>query len=271
VKATERTGLASLDVFYFGNIVGEVGDSPTIAAVDGADVLATRNAQGTNPAPITNRYDHNRSGNVNVTDYSIVRGNVGAAALNLIGTRPLPPTGLTADAFSTTRIDLDWGDVSGAATYSVYRGTDADFIPDPATNRIASGLTVSAYSDTTAAPSVRYYYVVTASAALESAPSDVATDFTGFNEQPSGLTSETVDESAIELYWSDDSSNELGYTVDMFDGSQWVLVQELPADSTFAFVDGLFSEATYTFRVTANYPTGPSSNGPRSIASMYAL
>ena len=124
-------------------------------------------------------------------------------------------------------------------------------------NRIAPGLTASAFSDTTVAASARHYYVVTANAPLESAASDVADEYSGFNEQPSGLTIETVDETAVELYWSDDSANELGYTVELFDGSSWVPLQNLPADSTFAYVDGLVSGTPYSFRVTADYPAGP--------------
>ena len=40
LKANENTGLAADDVFYFGNSIGDTGNSPTDAIVDGADVLA---------------------------------------------------------------------------------------------------------------------------------------------------------------------------------------------------------------------------------------
>jgi len=43
VKATVNTGLTANDVFYFGNAVGETGNSPTDAVVNSTDEIAARN------------------------------------------------------------------------------------------------------------------------------------------------------------------------------------------------------------------------------------
>ena len=77
IEATADTGLPEADVFYFGNAVGEVGNSATDARVNAVDVLLTRDNPCTlsNPAYVDLRYDHNRDGRVNSTDLLIARNN----------------------------------------------------------------------------------------------------------------------------------------------------------------------------------------------------
>ncbi|HUT09612.1 MAG TPA: hypothetical protein VMY42_03885 [Thermoguttaceae bacterium] len=73
----ERLGLAEDDVFYFGNAVGETGNSAADARVTVADLLLTRNNPHNflNPAPIDSPYDFNRDGRVNATDVLLARNN----------------------------------------------------------------------------------------------------------------------------------------------------------------------------------------------------
>jgi subtilisin family serine protease len=74
VRATAATGLAAPHVFYFGNAIGEAGDTPANAIVSMSDVnLIAANAAAT--ATITNRYDVNRDGRVDSTDRSIASLN----------------------------------------------------------------------------------------------------------------------------------------------------------------------------------------------------
>lgn len=75
VKTTGRIGLADDDVFYFGNAVGETGNSTSQAVVNAADEIGTRvNPVGPFPtAPPTNVYDFNRDRLVNATDQIIAR------------------------------------------------------------------------------------------------------------------------------------------------------------------------------------------------------
>jgi hypothetical protein len=77
VLANERTGLAATDVFYFGNLVGDTGNSTTAAAVDGGDLLRTRAASSVRPVDGMNRFDFNRDGVVNVLDQTLCRANQG--------------------------------------------------------------------------------------------------------------------------------------------------------------------------------------------------
>ena len=77
VKATAATGLATPDVHYWGNAVGDVGNSPTDTAVNVADQLGARAHPHTllTPAPLNDAYDFNRDKQVNVQDELIARSN----------------------------------------------------------------------------------------------------------------------------------------------------------------------------------------------------
>jgi len=77
VRATADTGLAEDDVFYFGNAVGESGNSAADARVNAFDVLAARNNPRNllNSAPIDFHYDFNRDQRVNAADMLLARNN----------------------------------------------------------------------------------------------------------------------------------------------------------------------------------------------------
>jgi len=77
VRANANTGLPQADVFYFGNTVGESGDSMTDARVNAVDILMVRNNPRTltDPAPIDFPCDFNRDRRVNATDMLIARGS----------------------------------------------------------------------------------------------------------------------------------------------------------------------------------------------------
>ena len=97
VRANADTGLASPDVFYFGNLAGDTGDhsaGATQAVVSGADQLSTRSHMGELPAP-DSRYDHRRDGQINSIDVVTVRANL-FQTLRLI----TAPTGTGAAAAS---------------------------------------------------------------------------------------------------------------------------------------------------------------------------
>ena len=74
VKGNSVTGLAADDVFYFGNAVGESGDSTTHALVNAFDFAGPRD-NAANGAGIENRFDYNRDGNIDGTDMAIARDN----------------------------------------------------------------------------------------------------------------------------------------------------------------------------------------------------
>ena len=94
VLADADTGLAANAVFYFGNAIGESGNSSSDAQVTLADELGAQDNPANllmNPAPITDPYDFNRDGRVDAADQIIARANTtnSATALQLIN----PPSG----------------------------------------------------------------------------------------------------------------------------------------------------------------------------------
>ncbi len=121
VLANEHTGLAANDVFYFGNAIGDTGNSATDANVNSSDVLGARGHHAGPSAPMTNVYDFNRDQMVDAADVAIAVQNVssGAAALQLI-TAPALGSGSSAgeaiSVESTTSIDAPTpGTLSGTA------------------------------------------------------------------------------------------------------------------------------------------------------------
>ena len=78
VKATDATGLATPDVHYWGNAIGETGNLTTNAYVDVSDSRGVRSnphPSTLNPAPLDDRFDFNRDKLVNVQDDAFVRAN----------------------------------------------------------------------------------------------------------------------------------------------------------------------------------------------------
>ena len=75
VLANTNTGLAANDVFYFGNSVGETGNSTGNTFVDGTDFVGVRDHPRNflNRAPVTFAFDVNRDSFVDGTDLVIVR------------------------------------------------------------------------------------------------------------------------------------------------------------------------------------------------------
>ena len=117
------------------------------------------------------------SGTVSVTDPSVNAGRsffykvtavngVGesgasaevSAAASIITGAPISAPALTSTS-GAGAIALSWSAISGATTYSVYRGTTAG---GEGTTPLVSGLTSSVYSDGTVLPGTKYFYTVTA-------------------------------------------------------------------------------------------------------------
>ena len=77
VLATVDTALAADDVFYFGNAIGEAGNSAHNAIVNTTDEVVTRNFQHgpSNLATIDDPFDYDRDRLVNATDRAIARSH----------------------------------------------------------------------------------------------------------------------------------------------------------------------------------------------------
>ena len=95
-----NTGLATSDVFYFGNRIGDTFllGSPVAAVTNATDEIQVR-VNGGNFVPLTNVYDFNRDSLVNATDQIIVRSNGGTLIRINIG---LPSSAPLADPANAT-------------------------------------------------------------------------------------------------------------------------------------------------------------------------
>ena len=104
VKANAVTGLATDDIFYFGNAPGDTGNNTIdFAIVDAADLSITAANQSgfLNPTEIENPHDFNRDGRVNAFDIAITRNRATnpGNALRLISLVPPAPAPMAAPMF----------------------------------------------------------------------------------------------------------------------------------------------------------------------------
>jgi ELWxxDGT repeat protein len=114
VLANANTGLAAPDVFYFGNAVGETGNSTANAQVNSSDegLIRLNGRNALNPAPVDFRFDVNRDRLVNSTDQALTRLNATSAltALRLIAlpadSSPLGPREESRAMSGAARLDL---------------------------------------------------------------------------------------------------------------------------------------------------------------------
>jgi len=192
-------------------------------------------------------------------------------------TAPTSPTGLTATAASSTDVNLSWtASTAGTGcsiTYNVYRSTTSGFTAGSG-NQIATGVSSTTYSDTSAAPSTTYYYVVEGvDSAGSSAQSSQATATTpcGVPAAPTGLGATAISSSQINLSWTATTSSCSGITYDVFRSTTSGFTagsgNEIASGvSTTTYSDsGLTASTTYYYLVEAVDSGGTS--GPSNQAS----
>jgi hypothetical protein len=121
VRANANTGLASDDIFYFGNAIGETGDVRGKADVLVNDAIRILNNMYLN-VPITNVFDIDRDGDALVNDACICLANLiaGARALQWIDLSALAPSNLsqvgrTSSATENCEASLPHGSLPSAA------------------------------------------------------------------------------------------------------------------------------------------------------------
>ncbi len=129
--ASANTGLGEDDVFYFGNAVGEAGNSSLEAMVTSVDeVLARNHPQIFVPAEISNPYDFNRDRMVSATDQILARNNVEIFRPLALITVPANDAAMPqsadedAAAVETSSDELPWLDDLAAAEQN--RASDND-------------------------------------------------------------------------------------------------------------------------------------------------
>lgn len=111
LKANTTTGLKTPDVFYFGNAIGESGNSSSDAIVSTADVQGAANNPKTaeDPAAIDFAYDYNRDALVDATDQALASSNLTNATTALKLIQPPTKTYLPEPQRLQTAL-FNWGD-----------------------------------------------------------------------------------------------------------------------------------------------------------------
>ncbi|HET6936959.1 MAG TPA: fibronectin type III domain-containing protein, partial [Nocardioides sp.] len=194
----------------------------------------------------------------NLSGYSTI---VSGRTLAQDTTRPTAPTGLTATAGSTTRIDLGWTastDNVGVAGYRVERcqGSGCTTFAEVGTP------TATSFSDTGLAASTTYRYRVRAvdAAGNFSTYSSIATATTPATPDitpptaPTGLTATAAGSTQVSLGWtaSTDNVGVTGYRVERCQGAGCTSFSQVGTPSATSFTDtGLSPSTTYRYQVRA--------------------
>lgn len=197
---------------------------------------------------------NNESGN---SGYS----NISCATTTL--TAPTSPTRLTATAISSSQINLNWADISdNESGFEIERSTDGrnfSKIGDAAGN-------TTGYASGGLTASTRYWYRVRAkNSAGNSGYSNLADATTlappvNAPTPPSALTASVISASQINLSWTDNSDNEVGFELERStDGTNFNKITDLGSNVTSYNNTGLEASTRYWYRILAKNSGGNSS------------
>lgn len=169
-----------------------------------------------------------------------------------LATTPSPPSAPTTTSLGRTTIILDWPDSTDPnhVSYGVFRSDGGAYAA------LASGLTVSDFSDTTVTEGTRYSYFVTDlnSTGLESSASTAATFTTTIGSPTGPSLGVPVTNTQVVLSWNP-YQPPLGQGYAIYEAvgtpSVYSLVATAPTAATQYTVPGLFGGYTYYFQVAA--------------------
>jgi fibronectin type 3 domain-containing protein len=180
------------------------------------------------------------------------------------GAGPLDATTVTAQAISSSAVQVSWVDVEGESGYRVERSSDGAAgwiaIAGPAQND-------TAYVDGGLASGTTYFYRVVATTdggdASVSAPAPATTGIDP--PSPPELSATTVSATQVDLGWTD-VATETGYRIERSpDGETgWTTIGSTDQDVSTFTDDQLAPGTTYYYRVIATNASGDSA--PSSVA-----
>ncbi len=111
VAANADTGLASPDVFFFGNRIGDTfdGTPPSQFVTNAVDEVRVRNNQPAMGLSVSNAYDFDKNGRLDAVDMILARNNIGMLSRIQIPTPP-PPSALDSGAVALALAAADAGE-----------------------------------------------------------------------------------------------------------------------------------------------------------------
>jgi fibronectin type 3 domain-containing protein len=246
-----------------------VGNPPTFTLTrNGSTVLSGTGTDSIQNPPIFTDYT---SGTSTLNDEYYSTGDVSAA----FNQAPSTPTNLTATA-GNSQVALSWNASTGSSplTYNVYRGTAAG---GESTTAIASNLSGTTYTDTTAANGTKYYYVVKAVNSLGTSGSSNEASATPqaptLASVPTGLTA-TAGDATVNLSWSASTgSAPITYNVyrSTTSGGEGTTAIKTGLTGTSFTDNGLASGTTYYYKVSATNAAGTSAQSAEASAKTLTM
>jgi hypothetical protein len=181
-------------------------------------------------------------------------------------TIPIAPSGLTATAVSTTRIDVTWTDNSNNETaFRIQRCAGS-----ACTDFVQVGMTTATtFSNGGLTESTAYRYRIVAYNSAGSAFSNIADAATpgSVPSAPGELSATPVSPTRIDLSWTDNSQNETGFRIERCSGSGCTSFANIAETTGRTFANtGLTPSTLYRYRVRAFNASGEST--PSNIAEV---
>ncbi len=245
--ATDDVGVVGYDIYRIGGQVNGNGNhvgTTTSTSFSDTGLLASTRYEYTVVA---------RDAAGNLSDYPNIQVLTTPASTSTDTTAPSAPSGLAANAVSTSEIDLTWigsTDNVGVVAYDVYRGGV----------KVGSSIGTS-YSDTGLLSSTEYTYSVkardaagnlSAASGTASATTLVSTDSQA-PTIPTDLTATAAGSTQIDLTWtaSTDNVGVIGYKIYRAVGSSTTFSFLAQVTGSNASDTGLTPNTTYTYKVSA--------------------
>ncbi|MCX7834831.1 MAG: fibronectin type III domain-containing protein [bacterium] len=175
---------------------------------------------------------------------------------------PFAPVPMNGATNVPTNATLSWNAGANSATFDVYFGT-----VNPPTTQVATGLTTTSWTPTTALnPNTTYYWYVRAFNPFGNTTGPVWSFTTGSGTAPNSPTNGsavTITNNSMTISFTDNSTNETGFPVYIStDGNEYTLSQTLPANTgtgTVQFtLSNLNPNTRYWIRVFATGAGGTS-------------
>jgi titin len=194
--------------------------------------------------------------------------------------QPLAPTGLTANATTSTTIVLGWSDnATNETAYLVERAPDNGGVAGTYAQVASLAANSTGWTDTGRSSSTTYWYRVRASGPVNSDYSNVVSATTPAPPPgpvpPSNLVATTISSTEIDLSWTDNSSDETSFIVQRapdVGGSPgtYATITTLSANVTTYKNTGLTLNTPYWYRVSASNVNGTSAAAEASGATANA-